>query len=56
LKADSDNLPPPAVIEREIIDDLEAALAQFRLIRADLGEATEEPSLLKHSSDDPRGD
>jgi type I restriction enzyme M protein len=34
--ADSDNLPPPAEIAREIIEDLEAALEQFRLIEADL--------------------
>lgn len=33
---DSENLPPPEVIAREIIDDLEAALEQFRLIEADL--------------------
>ena len=39
--ADSDNLPPPEVIAQEIVDDLEAALEQFRLIAADLaGEAT----------------
>ncbi len=37
--ADSDNLPPPDVIAQEIVDDLEAALEQFRLIAADLGEA-----------------
>ncbi len=36
--ADSDNLPPPAVIAREIIDDLEAALEQFRLVEADLAD------------------
>lgn len=30
--ADSDNLPPPDVIAQEIVDDLEAALEQFRLI------------------------
>ena len=36
--ADSDNLPPPDVIAREIIDDLEAALEQFRLIEADLAD------------------
>ena len=36
--ADSDNLPPPDVIAQEIVDDLEAALEQFRLIAADLGE------------------
>jgi type I restriction enzyme M protein len=35
--ADSDNLPPPDVIAQEIVDDLEAALEQFRLIAADLG-------------------
>ena len=33
---DSDNLPPPEVIAREIVEDLEAALEQFRLIEADL--------------------
>ncbi len=35
--ADSDNLPPPEVIAQEIVDDLEAALEQFRLIAADVG-------------------
>ena len=41
--ADSDNLPPPDVIAQEIVEDLEAALEQFRLIAGDLGaEATEE--------------
>ena len=34
--ADSDNLPPPDVIAQEIVDDLEAALEQFRLIASDL--------------------
>jgi len=34
--ADSDNLPPPEVIAQEIVDDLEAALEQFRLIAGDL--------------------
>ena len=34
--ADSDNLPPPDVIAQEIVEDLEAALAQFRLIAGDL--------------------
>ncbi len=33
--ADNDNLPPPDVIAQEIVDDLEAALEQFRLIAAD---------------------
>jgi type I restriction enzyme M protein len=37
--ADSDNLPPPEVIAQEIVEDLEAALEQFRLIAADLGGA-----------------
>ncbi|MFN7640937.1 MAG: class I SAM-dependent DNA methyltransferase, partial [bacterium] len=35
--ADSDNLPPPDVIAQEIVEDLQAALEQFRLIAADLG-------------------
>jgi type I restriction enzyme M protein len=34
--ADSDNLPLPDVIAQEIVDDLEAALEQFRLIAGDL--------------------
>ena len=41
--ADSDNLPPPEVIAQAIVDDLGAALEQFRLISSDLnggGEAT----------------
>ncbi len=33
---DSDNLPPPEVIAQAIVDDLEAALEQFRLIAGDL--------------------
>ena len=36
--SDSDNLPAPDVIAQEIVDDLETALEQFRLIAADLGE------------------
>ncbi|MBL8487179.1 MAG: SAM-dependent DNA methyltransferase [Rhodocyclaceae bacterium] len=36
--ADSDNLPPPDVIAQEIVEDLEAALEQFRLVAADLAE------------------
>jgi type I restriction enzyme M protein len=34
--ADSDNLPPPDVIAQEIVEDLQAALEQFRLIASDL--------------------
>lgn len=30
--ADSKNLPPPDVIAQEIVEDLDAALEQFRLI------------------------
>jgi len=40
--ADSDNLPAPGVIVRKIVEDLQAALAQFRLIAGDLGEVVEE--------------
>jgi type I restriction enzyme M protein len=43
--ADSDNLPAPEVIAQEIVDDLEAALEQFRLIAGDLnGQAKAEPA------------
>ncbi|HSV80950.1 MAG TPA: hypothetical protein VLK85_17260 [Ramlibacter sp.] len=35
--ADSDNLPAPEVIAQEIVEDLQAALEQFRLIASDLG-------------------
>ena len=35
--ADSDNLPPPGVIAQEIVEDLQAALEQFKLIAVDLG-------------------
>jgi type I restriction enzyme M protein len=40
--ADLDNLPPPEVIAREIVDDLEAALEQFSLIAEDLGSKAKE--------------
>lgn len=39
--ADSDNLPPPGVIAQEIVEDLQAALEQFKLIAGDLGEAAD---------------
>jgi type I restriction enzyme M protein len=39
--ADGDNLPPPEVIAQEIVDDLEAALEQFRLIAGDLNGAVD---------------
>lgn len=34
-------LPPPDVIAQEIVDDLEAALEQFRLIAGDLAGSAE---------------
>jgi type I restriction enzyme M protein len=37
--ADSDNLPPPEVIAQEIVEDLQAALEQFKLIAGDLQSA-----------------
>jgi len=36
----SDNLPDPDVIAQEIVDDLESALEQFRLIATDLREGS----------------
>ncbi|MDP2770240.1 MAG: class I SAM-dependent DNA methyltransferase [Giesbergeria sp.] len=36
--ADSDNLPAPGVIALEIVEDLQAALEQFKLIAADMTE------------------
>lgn len=39
--ADSRNLPSPDVITREIVEDLEAALEQFRLIAEDLAQPSE---------------
>ena len=39
--SDSDNLPAPEVIAQEIVDDLEAALEQFREILADVGSGVE---------------
>jgi type I restriction enzyme M protein len=35
---DSEHLPDPDIIAREIVEDLEAALEQFNLIAEDLGE------------------
>jgi type I restriction enzyme M protein len=39
---DSANLPNPDIIAQEIVDDLEAALEQFRLIANDLGNERQE--------------
>jgi type I restriction enzyme M protein len=38
---DTDNLPAPAVIAAEIIEDLEAALTEFALIAEALSPSTE---------------
>ena len=40
--SDSDNLPSPEIIAQEIVEDLEAALEQFREIAADLSAAAAE--------------
>jgi type I restriction enzyme M protein len=37
---ETENLPKPEVIAEEIVEDLEAALEQFRLIAEDLGDST----------------
>jgi type I restriction enzyme M protein len=42
--ADTDNLPPPGVIAAEIVEDLEAALEQMRLIAEDLADVAAETS------------
>jgi type I restriction enzyme M protein len=36
LLAEANNLPPPGAIAQEIIEDLQAALEQLRLIAEDL--------------------
>ena len=38
---DMDNLPPPEVIAQEIVEDLEAALAEFAAIAESLGQRGE---------------
>lgn len=40
----SENLPEPGLIAQEIVEDLEAALEQFRLIANDLGDGDKEES------------
>jgi len=39
---DAENLPDPDVLATEIVEDLEAALVQFREIATDLGEEEKE--------------
>ena len=46
---DSDNLPDPDVLAQEIVDDLEAALEQFREIATDLGGKKSSKRLRKES-------
>ena len=41
---DLDNLPPPDVIAQEIVEDLEAALAEFSAVAESLGTSTEAPA------------
>ncbi|HJU36337.1 MAG TPA: hypothetical protein VJ716_02835 [Gaiellaceae bacterium] len=41
---DVDNLPPPAVIAQEIVEDLQAALAEFAAIADGLVGAADQPS------------
>ncbi|MGI8885892.1 MAG: N-6 DNA methylase [Gaiellaceae bacterium] len=41
---DLDNLPPPEVIAQEIVEDLEAALAEFAAVAESLGTPPEPPS------------
>jgi len=38
---DSENLPEPGVLAAQIVEDLQAALEQFREIAEDLGEPAE---------------
>ncbi len=40
---DMDNLPPPEVIAQEIVEDLEAALAEFAAVAESLGSGTGNP-------------
>ncbi len=40
---DTDNLPDPAVLAAEIVEDLQAALDQFALIAADLAKGAKPP-------------
>jgi type I restriction enzyme M protein len=42
---DADNLPPPEVIVQEIVDDLEAALAEFSAIALGLRASTLPPTV-----------
>jgi len=43
--SESDNLPSPEVIAQEVVEDLEAALEQFRLIATDLAAPVNEGAL-----------
>lgn len=39
---DADSLPPPEVLAREIVDDLEAALVEFTAVAEELEKAAAE--------------
>jgi type I restriction enzyme M protein len=41
---DTENLPPPEVIAQEIVEDLEAALAEFAAVAESLSQGTTEPA------------
>ena len=41
---DMDNLPPPDVIAQEIVEDLEAALAEFAAVAESLAPVADEPT------------
>jgi type I restriction enzyme M protein len=49
---DSDNLPDPDVLAQEIVEDLEAALEQFREIAADLGTTERTTKEIKGTDDE----
>jgi hypothetical protein len=45
-----DNPPPPDVIAQEIVDDLETALEQFRLIAGDLNNTSSDAGACARST------
>lgn len=50
---DPDNLPPPEVIAREIVEDLTAALAEFEAVAASLETAALEAVASRSAASDP---
>ena len=47
-ECDLHNLPAPAVIAQEIVEDLQAALEQFKLIAGDLDSTPFEAEIIPH--------